>query len=254
MQLYRRLIWGVPPAVQGARSLDEVDNRIHTPHYRFSVVETPGHARDHVCYYEPNQRWVFCGDAFIGGHDRAWPNDSDLFATIGSLRVIAGLHPDRLFPGSGNVRRSAGVEILDKLNYLTRLTREVARLEASGLNDDEIVACLFKEEPSITFWSGGHFSALNLVKACRSYNALFAPIDAQEMATTASNTDGKNEKGGNSPQSKKSEPSPDSSAHPRHPDASASGQRPDSESDNAVGRQDPNKSEQKRNKRPKDAK
>lgn len=29
------------------------------------VLFTPGHTRDHLCYYEPNKQWLFCGDTLF---------------------------------------------------------------------------------------------------------------------------------------------------------------------------------------------
>ena len=37
---------------------------------------------------------------------------------------------------------------------------------------DEVVNNLFKGESSMRLLTGGHFSAANLVEACRTYNAL----------------------------------------------------------------------------------
>ncbi|RIK51338.1 MAG: hypothetical protein DCC57_10855 [Chloroflexi bacterium] len=178
MQLYRRVVWGKPKPVAQVHTLDEVENIVRTPAYALRVVETPGHSPDHISLFEPTQRWLFCGDAFIGGRDQNWSRDADMFGVLSSLRTLASLRPERLFPGSGTVRRTPLPELHDKIGSLMRLCREVARLDASGLSVDETVVCLFKGESSFRFWTGGHFSAANLVEACRSYNALMAPDDA----------------------------------------------------------------------------
>lgn len=183
MQLYRRVVWGTPKPVADVHLLDELDNVVRTPAYTFRVIETPGHSYDHISLFEPNQRWLFCGDAFIGGRDHAWSRDADLFGVLSSLRTLTCLHPERLFPGSGNVRRTPLPELHNKIGSLTCLCREVARLDASGLSVDEIVIGLFKGESSFRFWTGGHFSAANLVEACRSYNALITPDSAVTTGT-----------------------------------------------------------------------
>lgn len=174
LQLYRRVIWGRPQPVDGVRLLDDLNNRIKTPGYLFRAVETPGHSADHVSFFEPTQRWLFSGDAFIGGRDRAWSPEFDLFNMMGSLRMMADLRPERLFPGSGNVRRTPQPELYEKVGYLKKLAGEVARLEAMNMTVPEMVACLFSDEPPVRTWTLGHFSAANLIEACRSYNALFA--------------------------------------------------------------------------------
>jgi glyoxylase-like metal-dependent hydrolase (beta-lactamase superfamily II) len=172
LQLYRRLVWGVPKALKQVRALDDVDNTLRTSSYTFRVIETPGHSRDHISLFEPTQRWVFSGDAFIGGMERSWPRESDLFSVIGSLQTLMSLRPERLFPSSGEVRRNPRPELAEKISALQRLSKEVSRLDAAGMSVEEVVASLFKGESRMRLWTGGHFSAANLVEACRDYNAL----------------------------------------------------------------------------------
>ncbi len=93
------------------------------------MVETPGHSLDHVSLYEPDQHWLFSGDAFIGGQDRAWSPEFDMFATIGSLRTMIALRPLRLFPGSGHVRKDPMTDLQGKLLFLTNLCAQVADLQ-----------------------------------------------------------------------------------------------------------------------------
>ena len=173
LQLYRRLLWGIPKATPDVMSLDETDNQICTPTHLFRVVETPGYSVDHISLYEPHQRWHFCGDVYMEGKDDAWTPEFNMFGIVSSLRTLTSLRPEKLFTGSGAVRRTPQPELHAKIRQLVTLAREVARLEIIGLNTPEIVACLFKEESRLAFLTRGHFSALNLVEACRAYNAIF---------------------------------------------------------------------------------
>jgi glyoxylase-like metal-dependent hydrolase (beta-lactamase superfamily II) len=66
---YRRVLWGWPEPSQG-RPVSDGD-WIETDHHRFQVIYTPGHSPDHICLYEPDRGWLFTGDLFVGGQDRA---------------------------------------------------------------------------------------------------------------------------------------------------------------------------------------
>ncbi|MCK4316124.1 MAG: MBL fold metallo-hydrolase, partial [Anaerolineae bacterium] len=69
LHLYRRVMWGWPePSRAQSVSDGEV---IGTERHRFQVIYTPGHSPDHICLYEPDQGWLFTGDLFVGGRDRA---------------------------------------------------------------------------------------------------------------------------------------------------------------------------------------
>lgn len=180
-QLYRRLIWGVPRPVQGVEPLEM---RVRTHEFSFRVVETPGHSRDHVCLFETKQRWLFSADAFIGGQERAWTPEFEMFGVISSLRTLAALRPQKMFPGSGRVRRTPLPELHGKIGQLLGLCRDVAQLDELGLPTSEIVRRLLGGEPRIRFWTQGHFSGANLIEACRRYNAIFDP--EEEMALFSS--------------------------------------------------------------------
>lgn len=173
-QLYRRLMWGIPQPTPSVQPIEELGAVIRTREYALRVVETPGHTRDHISFFEPTQRWLFSGDAFIGGAERMWAREIDLFGVLGTLHTLAGLRPERLFPNSGEVRRNPRPEISEKIGGLLRLCREVARLDATGMNTEEMVTALFEGESPLRVWTGGHVSAANLITACRSYNALVA--------------------------------------------------------------------------------
>jgi glyoxylase-like metal-dependent hydrolase (beta-lactamase superfamily II) len=186
MQLYRRLLWGTPNGFSDVLTLDAADNIIKTRSYQFRVVETPGHAPDHITLFEPVQRWVFSGDVFLYGRDESWAPEVDLFGVLSSLRTLDSLHPERLFAGNGRVSRTPRPELHEKIGQLVRLAREVARFDAEGLSTATIVTRLFGQEPGATFWSFGHLSALNLVEACRSYNTIFATVDSHNILLSPS--------------------------------------------------------------------
>jgi glyoxylase-like metal-dependent hydrolase (beta-lactamase superfamily II) len=182
MQRYRRLIWGKPEPVQHVLPLDDLGDRIFTGAYEFRVVETPGHTRDHISLFEANQRWLFCGDTFAPGRDRALSTECDLFAMMGSLRTLAELRPERVFSGSGDVVRTPLPELHAKIGNYVKLCRDVARLEAAGFEPPDIVRRIVRSEPPIRRWTFGHVSANNLVNACREYNAMVFPPHAQSSA------------------------------------------------------------------------
>ncbi|MCL4832568.1 MAG: MBL fold metallo-hydrolase [Caldilineaceae bacterium] len=179
-RFYQRLLWGAPQAVA---DIETLGLEVRAGPFTLRVIETPGHSRDHIVFFEPKQRWLFSGDAFIGGRDRAWAAEFEMFGTLSSLRALASLHPERLFPGSGHVRRTPLPELHGKIGQLLALCRDVGHLDRLGMPTDEIARRLCGGESSLRFWTGGHFSAANLIAACRSYNEIFDP--EAEPATDA---------------------------------------------------------------------
>jgi len=162
LQFYRHVFWGRPQPSRAA----PIHEWVETPHYRFQVIHTPGHSPDHVCLYEPQRGWLFSGDAYIGGRDRAARPDYDMQAVISSLKRLAALYPMQLFPGSGTVRMAdPAAEIEWKIAYLEELGESIRQLHGQGLAVGEIERRLLGPPSSITWLTHGHFRGKYLVEA-----------------------------------------------------------------------------------------
>jgi glyoxylase-like metal-dependent hydrolase (beta-lactamase superfamily II) len=158
---YRRVMWGWPDPSQGhAVSDGEV---ITTEHYCFQVIHTPGHSRDHICLYEPQQGWLFTGDLFVGGRDRALRADYDIWQIIASLKRIAALPATTLFPGSARVRDNPAKTLAAKIAYLEELGENVLALDRQGWGVTEITRALCGGPMFLEFVTLGHFSRRRLV-------------------------------------------------------------------------------------------
>ncbi len=70
---------------------------------RLRVLETPGHARHHVSYFDAERRWVFAGDSlgvYIPSVDMLRPDTPprlDFEALLNSLEKIRRLQPRKIF-------------------------------------------------------------------------------------------------------------------------------------------------------------
>jgi hypothetical protein len=76
-------------------------------------------------------------------------------------------------------------DLQGKIGDLTQLANAVLKLDAGGYKATEMVKMLFDGEPRLTLWTMGHFSATNLIEACRSYNAIIAPFDGSQSPAPA---------------------------------------------------------------------
>jgi glyoxylase-like metal-dependent hydrolase (beta-lactamase superfamily II) len=168
LQPYRRLFWGWPKPSRG----EPIGEQLETRQFRFQVIHTPGHSPDHVCLFEPDRGWLFSGDAYIGGQDRALRAGYDIHGILASLKKLAELPLTTIFSGSGSVRDD-GVELLrEKIAYLEELGEQIRALRDQGLSPRRIRRQLFAPELPITYVTLGHFSGLRLVQ---SYLAGFPP-------------------------------------------------------------------------------
>jgi len=161
---YRRLFWGWPEPSQGRLISDgEV---IQTEHYAFQVIYTPGHSSDHLCLYEASQGWLFTGDLFVGGQDRALRAGADICQMVNSLKRISSLPANWLFPGSARVRQDPSQELMDKIAYYEQLICRVQELHGQGGSVSQIARIVGGSPMQVEWITLGHFSRRSLVLSC----------------------------------------------------------------------------------------
>jgi len=161
LQPYRRLFWGWPTPSIGKPV--ENGDVISTNQYQFQVIYTPGHSSDHICLYESNQGWLFSGDLFVGGQERALRAGTDIWQLIASLKRIAELPMSWLFPGSARVRQNPINEVNRKIAYLEKLGDEVVAHSDQGWNVERIARKLLGPPKQVELITMGHFSRRCLV-------------------------------------------------------------------------------------------
>lgn len=127
-------------------------------HYRFRVMETPGHTPGHLSLYEPESRILFSGDHIlfvISPSIALFPNGADgLQAYLDSLAKVRRLGCKRLFVSHGEERD----DFVERIDWLAAHHRE--RLEetcgivtnAPGLTGEEVVRAIRWNVPFDT-WS-----------------------------------------------------------------------------------------------------
>ena len=161
LELYRRILWGWPEPSDGR----PVQNGelIKTEHCCFQVIYTPGHSPDHICLYERERGWLFTGDLFVGGKDRALRADYDIWHIIASLKHVANLSIRRIFPGSAHVRDNPREELNSKVSYLEQAGERVLELHRKGWSVRSIAHSVFGGPMLVECMTLGHFSRRHLV-------------------------------------------------------------------------------------------
>lgn len=161
LPLYRRIVWGQPSSLR-AEPLGEV---VETDRYRFEVIPTPGHSADHVCFFEPDEGWLFGGDLFIHERVRYIRAEEDARATLHSLRRALALRPRLLFCGHAGVVEDACGAIERKITYWEGLAERARKLQERGIALEEIARELLGPEGLMARASGGDFAKIHLIRS-----------------------------------------------------------------------------------------
>jgi glyoxylase-like metal-dependent hydrolase (beta-lactamase superfamily II) len=110
------------------------------------VVHTPGHAPDHVCFWDARSRDLFGGDMMIQDTTVMIPagHGGSLRDYLHSLERIAALRPRRVFPGHGSIIDRPADLIAEYQEHRRLRERQVRECLAAGLSDvDAIVSKLY---------------------------------------------------------------------------------------------------------------
>lgn len=158
---YRRLFWGWPEPSNAQPLADE--EWIETDNFRFQALYTPGHSPDHLCLYAPEQGWLFTGDLFVGGWDRALRAGCEIWQIIASLKRIAALPSTVMFPGCARIRENPKEELDSKIAYLEEFGNKTLDLHRQGWDVDAIVRALCRKPMFIEIFTLGNFARRHLV-------------------------------------------------------------------------------------------
>lgn len=185
----RATIIGQPPNLNPPFEI--LGDSIATNSGRLSVIASPGHCDDHIVLYDPEEKVLLAGDAFMGSYF-ATPNpDVDSLKWLASLERLAELDIEILVEGHGHIhtlrkdipdfpgvviRQDPKLAIREKLDYLRWLRQQIEAGFQEHLPVRVIEATCFPwgkrsswescaTDECIRFLSLGHFSRTELVRS-----------------------------------------------------------------------------------------
>jgi glyoxylase-like metal-dependent hydrolase (beta-lactamase superfamily II) len=159
IRLYRRIVWGYPPALTAALSTFDAEGmeRIHTP----------GHSEDHQVIWDPATRTLFSGDLWLGVRSKVLHAHEDPYLIIESLQRVLALEPARMFDAHRGPVVDPMRAVQAKIDWLGETLGEIERRIAAGATDRVIVRDLLGGEEWAAVVSRGEYARRNLVRAVR---------------------------------------------------------------------------------------
>jgi len=100
------------------------------------AIWTPGHARDHLCFYFEEEKAIFTGDVVLGAGTTVIGDDGDLGDYLDSLKRLLALDVEVIYPAHGPVIRNARAKIEQYIAH--RLLREEQVLDGLRAGVSEV--------------------------------------------------------------------------------------------------------------------
>jgi ribonuclease/clavin/mitogillin len=158
---YQEEIWGYPVPSE----VKPIGDHLHTQNYRFEVISTPGHERDHICLFEKTNGWLFTSDLYISTKPVACRATDDMWQILADLENIRALNPQVLFPAPTHVVYEPAAKLDELIAYLEELGGKIVELYQKGKSVEQIKEEILGPEDLFAEMTQQQFSSLNMVKS-----------------------------------------------------------------------------------------
>lgn len=163
ISLSQKMTWGDRPSYH---NIIPIGSKVSTDKYEFQIIDIPGHARDMIALYEPNQKWLFSADLYVNSYIGYFLQAESMSQQIASIKKVLELDFDVLLCGHNPQFKGGKAKLEKKLKFLEEFEHDVLLEYQKGKSANEIFKALsLKEFWTIRILSIGALSKLNMVKS-----------------------------------------------------------------------------------------
>ncbi|NGQ95778.1 MBL fold metallo-hydrolase [Brevibacillus sp. SYP-B805] len=160
-QLYRQNLWGIRDPFF-ARPIADT---IHSKRFVWKVMETPGHADDHVVLLNEETGQLFSGDLFLTPKPKIIMSHESIPAIMNSIRTVLTHDFQSMFCCHAGYVADGKRLLQMKLDYLENMCGEILHLHKQGYTITEIKNRMFPNDLPIISVSEGQFDSVHIVRS-----------------------------------------------------------------------------------------
>lgn len=161
IEIYRKIMWGDSPPAEAF----PLGQSVSAGPYTLQAIHTGGHSKDHVCYYEPSNGWLFSGDLYLGENLTGFMIGENIVEHLTSLQKLIALKPNLLFCGLKG-RLDNGTERLKrKYDCWWDLCTRVTDLYEAGKSHREIFSKVFGREILFYYFSQSNWGRRYMLRS-----------------------------------------------------------------------------------------
>lgn len=157
--LYRKVFWGKRKPFEA----NPIGETFHSLNAIWDVIDSPGHAKDHVAFFNRETGQLFTGDLFCQPRTKVVLRDEHIPTIIESLKKVLTFDFDDVFCSHAGYLKNGRTSLERKVTYLEDLQRKIIELHDKGLSAQEITTTLFPKKYPITRFSFGEWSSNHIV-------------------------------------------------------------------------------------------
>lgn len=159
--LYRKVFWGLRKPF----SAIPLEKTFQSRNATWDVIETPGHAPDHVAFLNRETGQLFSGDLYVQTRTNVVLKDESIPTIIQSIEKVLSYDFDSMFCCHAGYLKDGRKALERKREYLLELEDRVLTLHKKGLPPEEIKSQLFTNKIPFEFFSGGEWGAIHIIRS-----------------------------------------------------------------------------------------
>lgn len=157
--LYRQKTWGARKAFPAYPLSQKFSSR----QLDWEVIETPGHADDHVALFCHNKGIMFTGDLYVQPHTKIAMDTESIPEIIQSIKKLLTYDFEAMFCSHSGYFPNGKDQLRTKLNYLEDLSGKIIQLYLEGKSVLEIKQLFFPKHYQMISISNGEWDTIHIV-------------------------------------------------------------------------------------------
>jgi endoribonuclease LACTB2 len=159
--LYRKVFWGRREPFHAQPIGKSFSSRTAT----WDVIETPGHARDHLSFINRSTGQLFSGDLYVQPKTNVILREESVPTIIASIEKVLTYEFEELYCCHAGYVKNGRQSLKKKFDYLMEFRGNVLTLREQGYTEKEIQTKLFKRKYPITYFSLGEWDSIHMIRS-----------------------------------------------------------------------------------------
>ncbi|GIO25752.1 MBL fold hydrolase [Ornithinibacillus bavariensis] len=158
---YRKMFWGSRKPFEA----QELGKTFTSRNAIWDVIETPGHAIDHLSFLNRETGQLFSGDLFVQPRTNVILREESIPTIMESITHVLTYDFGELFCCHAGYVKESRQALIRKLQNLKELEASILELHKQGYHEKEIQRKLFKKKYPITFFSFGEWDSIHIIRS-----------------------------------------------------------------------------------------
>lgn len=159
--MYRKLSWGERSPFHA----EVIGKTFTSRNATWDVIETPGHAIDHLAFLNRETGQLFSGDLYCQEKTKVILREESIPTIIDSLKKILTYDFEDVFCSHAGYLEDGRAALTRKLDYLLQLQAKVIKMYEDGLAPSQISNTLFPKKYPIISFSSGEWDSLHIINS-----------------------------------------------------------------------------------------